>query len=173
VHILTKVFVLFAAVLSIIMAALAISFSVNADRILADYDKQLERAQVADTSLIAYKAVNAQEKATLEEDKNRLQNELASRDSETRRLEASNSELRIGVRQAESERVSITSKIAQLGVTTETQANIIADYKDELSRLAPARAIPHARRPRGTGPGIAAAARRPGPWPLPAVDCRW
>ena len=37
-HILTKVFVLFAAVLSIMMAALAISFSVNADRILADYD---------------------------------------------------------------------------------------------------------------------------------------
>jgi len=135
VHILTKVFVLFAAVLSIMMAALAISFSVNADRILADYDSALEKAQAADTSLIAYKAVNAQEKATLEEDKNRLQDELASRDSETRRLEAANSELRIGLRQAESERVSITSKIAQLGVTTETQANIIADYKDELSRL--------------------------------------
>jgi len=135
VHILTKVFVLFAAVLSIMMAALAISFSVNADRILADYDSALERAQAADNSLAAYKAVNAQEKATLEEDKGRLQDELASRDSNNRRLEAANSELRIGLRQAESERISITSKIAQLGVTTETQANIIAEYKDELSRL--------------------------------------
>ena len=134
-HILTKVFVLFAAVLSILMAALAISFSVNADRILADYDKQLERAQSADNSLAAYKAVNAQEKSTLEEDIARLQDELASRDSGLRRLEASNSELRIGLRQAESERVSITSKIAQLGVTTETQATIISEYKDELSRL--------------------------------------
>jgi len=135
VHILTKVFVLFAAVLSIMMASLAISFSVNADRILADYDNALEKAQSAEMELGAFKAVGGQEKATLEADKNRLQNELASRDAENRRLEAANSELRISLRQAESERVSITSKIAQLGVTTETQANIIAEYKDELSRL--------------------------------------
>lgn len=134
-HILTKVFVLFAAVLSIMMASLAISFSVNADRILADYDNALEKAQSAEMELGAFKAVGGQEKATLEADKNRLQNELASRDAENRRLEAANSELRISLRQAESERVSITSKIAQLGVTTETQANIIAEYKDELSRL--------------------------------------
>jgi len=135
VHILTKVFVLFAAVLSIMMAALAISFSVNADRILADYDSALEKAQAAETSLQAYKAIEVQAKNTLTENLARLQDELASRDSNLRRLEAANSELRIGLRQAESERVSITSKIAQLGVTTETQANIISDYKDELSRL--------------------------------------
>ncbi len=134
-HILTKVFVLFAAVLSIMMAALAISFSVNADRILADYDSALARAQSAEDGYQTYKGIQSQAHATLEEDKIRLQDELASRDSNTRRLEAANSELRIGMRQAESERVSITSKIAQLGVTTETQANIIADYKDELSRL--------------------------------------
>ncbi|MBO6514631.1 MAG: hypothetical protein JJ974_11760 [Phycisphaerales bacterium] len=134
-HILTKVFVLFAAVLSIMMAALAISFSVNADRILADYDSALADAQSARDSLSAYKAVEAQAKSTLEEDKQRIQDELASRDADVRRLEAANSELRIALRQAESERVSITSKIAQLGVTTETQANIIAEYKDELSRL--------------------------------------
>ncbi|MDF1869284.1 MAG: hypothetical protein P1U30_02745 [Phycisphaerales bacterium] len=134
-HILTKVFVLFAAVLSIMMAALAISFSVNADRILADYDSALEKAQAAETSLSAYKAIETQAKNTLTENLARLQDELASRDSNLRRLEAANSELRISLRQAESERVSITSKIAQLGVTTETQANIISDYKDELSRL--------------------------------------
>lgn len=134
-HILTKVFVLFAAVLSIMMAALAISFSVNADRILADYDNALAKAQAAEIGLSAQSAGWEQAKSTLNEDLNSLQDELASRDADTRRLEASNSELRIGLRQAESERISITSKIAQLGVTTETQANIISEYKDELSRL--------------------------------------
>ena len=134
-HILTKVFVLFAAVLSIILAALAISFSVNADRILADYDKEMARAQGAEISLNAQSAAWSQAKSTLSEELNDLQDELASRAADTRRLEASNSELRIGLRQAQSERVSITSKIAQLGVTTETQANIISEYKDELSRL--------------------------------------
>jgi len=135
VHILTKVFVLFAAVLSMLMASLAISYSVNAERILDDYEKARERADAAESELAASQAIGAQERATLEEDKSRLQDELASRDAELRRLEAANTELRIALRQAESERVSIASRIAQLGVTTQTQAKIIEEYKNELSRL--------------------------------------
>lgn len=134
-HILTKVFVLFAAVLSMLMASLAISYSVNADRILDDYQNARERADAAESELAASQAIGAQEKATLEDDKSRLQDELASRAAETRRLEAANTELRIALRQAESERVSIASRIAQLGVTTQTQAKIIDEYKNELSRL--------------------------------------
>jgi len=135
VHILTKIFVLAAAVLSMGIASLAISYSVNADRILDDYEKARERADAAESELAASQAIGAQEKATLEEDNARLQDELASRDAELRRLEASNTELRIALRQAESERVSIASRIAQLGVTTQTQAKIIEEYKNELSRL--------------------------------------
>jgi hypothetical protein len=135
VHILTKVFVLFAAVLSILMAALAISYSVNADRITADYRDALATADTATNHQAAQNAAHGQEKAALEEDLNGLQDELASRDADTRRLEASNSELRIALRQAEAARESISSKIAQLGVTTETQARIIDEYKTELSRL--------------------------------------
>ena len=71
----------------------------------------------------------------MQDDLNALQDELASRDADTRRLEASNSELRIALRQAEAARESISSKIAQLGVTTETQAKIIDEYKTELGRL--------------------------------------
>ena len=134
-HILTKVFVLFAAVLSIIMAALAISYSVNADRITADYRDKAATAVTVSNDLAAVKAANGQEKAAMQDDLNALQDELASRDADTRRLEASNSELRIALRQAEAARESISSKIAQLGVTTETQAKIIDEYKTELGRL--------------------------------------
>jgi len=135
VHILTKVFVLIASVLSIMMAALAISYSVNADRITADYNDSQAAAVAAINDQAAQKAAHGQERAALQEDKNKLQDELASRDADTRRLEASNSELRIALRQAEAARESISSKIAQLGVTTETQAKIIDEYKTELSRL--------------------------------------
>lgn len=117
------------------MAALAISYSVNADRITADYRDSLAAVQTATSDLSAVKAAQGQERAALQEDINRLQDELASRDADTRRLEASNSELRIALRQAEAARESISSKIAQLGVTTETQAKIIDEYKTELSRL--------------------------------------
>lgn len=134
-HILTKVFVLIASVLSIMMASLAISYSVNADKITEGFHDARAAADTAQADQAAQKAAHGQERATLQEDLNAKQDELASRDADTRRLEASNSELRIALRQAEAGRESITSKISQLGVTTETQAKIIAEYKTELSRL--------------------------------------
>ncbi len=134
-HILTKVFVLIAAVLSIMMAALAISYSVNADRVTADYRNALAKATAAQSDLKATKAASGQQHAAMSEDLSRLQDELASRDADTRRLEAANAKLQIELRQAQAARESITSKIAQLGVTTETQAKIIDEYKTELSRL--------------------------------------
>ncbi len=134
-HILTKVFVLIAAVLSIMMASLAIAYSVNVDRITADYRDALAAADTAITEQAAQNAIHGQERAALQEDLSRLQDELASRNADSRRLEATNSDLRIRLRQAEAARESISSKIAQLGVTTETQANIISEYKTELARL--------------------------------------
>jgi len=117
------------------MAALAISYSVNADRITADYRDQQAAATAAQSAQAAQNAAHGQEQAALHDDNTRLQDELASRDADSIRLEASNSELRIALRQAEAARESISSKIAQLGVTTETQAKIIDEYKTELSRL--------------------------------------
>jgi len=135
VHILTKVFVLIAAVLSIMMASLAIAYSVNVDRVTADY-RDMQAAKVAaQNELGAQRATHGQENAALQEDLARLRDELASRNADSRRLEATNSDLRIKLRQAEAARESISSKIAQLGVTTETQARIIDEYKTELSRL--------------------------------------
>ncbi len=134
-HILTKVFVLIAAVLSIMMASLAIAYSVNVDRVTADY-RDMQAAKVtAEAELSAQRATHGQERAALEEDLTNLRDELASRNADTRRLEASNSELRIALRQAEAARESISAKIAQLGVTTETQARIIDEYKNENDRL--------------------------------------
>ena len=134
-HILTKVFVLFAAVLSIMMAALSISYSVNADRVVGDYRDAMARADGAMSTLEAEKGQNALQTAGLNEQINNMQDELASRDADTRRLEASNSELRIALRQAEASRESISSKIAQLGVAVETQAKIIDEYKNRITRL--------------------------------------
>lgn len=134
-HILTKVFVLIAAVLSIMMASLAIAYSVNVDRITADYRDMQAAKLSAESEMKSQAAIHAQQLASSQETVKNLQDELASRNADTRRLEAANSELRIALRQAEAARESISSKIAQLGVTTETQANIINEYKTELSRL--------------------------------------
>jgi predicted RNase H-like nuclease (RuvC/YqgF family) len=135
VHILTKVFVLFAAVLSILMAALSISYTVNADRVVADYTNALASADQARNDRDAVKASSSQLIAAKEEELNASREELASRSADIRRLEAANTELRINLRSAEAARESITTKIAELGVAVETQAKIIDEYKNELSRL--------------------------------------
>jgi predicted nucleic acid-binding Zn-ribbon protein len=135
VHILTKVFVLIAAVLSIMMASLAIAYSVNVDRVTADY-RDMQAAKIsAEAELSAQRATHGQEVAALREDLNAARDELASRDADTRRLEAATSDLRIKLRQAEADRASIAARISQLGVTTETQARIIDEYKNENDRL--------------------------------------
>lgn len=134
-HILTKVFVLFAAVLSILMAALSISYTVNADRVVMDYRNAMARADQAANDRDSIRSSASQLVASKEEELNSARDELASRNADIRRLEAANSELRIGLRSAESARESITAKIAELGVAVETQARIIDEYKNELSRL--------------------------------------
>ncbi|MCC5823372.1 MAG: hypothetical protein LAT64_02445 [Phycisphaerales bacterium] len=134
-HILTKVFVLFAAVLSILMAALSISYTVNADRIVADYRNALAAADLARNDRDASKSIQSNLIAAKEEELSASRDELATREADIRRLEAANSELRINLRSAESARESITAKIAELGVAVETQAKIIDEYKNELSRL--------------------------------------
>jgi predicted nucleic acid-binding Zn-ribbon protein len=135
VHILTKVFVLIAAVLSIMMASLAIAYSVNVDRVTADYRDMQAAKLTAEAELGAQRSIHGQESAALEEDLVALRDELASRNADTRRLEAATSDLRIKLRQAEAARESISARISQLGVTTETQARIIDEYKNENDRL--------------------------------------
>jgi transcription initiation factor IIF auxiliary subunit len=135
VHILTKVFVLIAAVLSIMMASLAIAYSVNVDRVTADYRDMQAAKLSAEAELIAQRSTHGQERAALEEDLTSLRDELASRNADTRRLEAATTDLRIKLRQAEAARESISARISQLGVTTETQARIIDEYKNENDRL--------------------------------------
>ncbi|MEM9373878.1 MAG: hypothetical protein AAGA55_09565 [Planctomycetota bacterium] len=134
-HILTKVFVLFAAVLSILMAALSISYTVNADRIVDDYSNAVAAREKMAAELSAFKATQGQATAAREEEVRSLRDELASREADTRRLEAANSELRISLRQAESARESITAKIAELGISVQTLARIVDEYKGELARL--------------------------------------
>ena len=134
-HILTKVFVLIAAVLSIMMASLAIAYSVNTDRVIDDYRDMQAAVDATEAELSSQRASHAQELAARSEEIASLKDELANRNEVTRRLEATTSDLRIRLRQAEAASASITSKIAQLGVTTETQARIIDEYKNENDRL--------------------------------------
>lgn len=134
-HILTKVFVLFAAILSVLMAALAISYTANADRITRDYEHAVAAKTAADGAKAAVESIYQRALENKTNEIEGLRQQIAERDMTLRELEGENSELAVEVRRAKNEAELISGRIAQFGVSLETQANIIDSYRDELQGL--------------------------------------
>ncbi|MFG0305518.1 MAG: hypothetical protein ACF8Q5_04820 [Phycisphaerales bacterium JB040] len=134
-HILTKVFVLIAAILSVVMAALAVSYGANANTIKSQYASAVAAKQAAEGELAIAQDAQTRIRTQMEKDIAQLQQENANLQATIRENEAQISALTIDLRQAKAARDSIEGKIAQLGVTTQTQAELIREYKSEVSRL--------------------------------------
>lgn len=134
-HFLTKLFVVIAAVLSLVLSSLVVAYAVNTDRIQADY-----RRLQADNSAISGKAIDSATQAETQRTKLVAQTEElnktnANLTARIRELEASNSGLLVDKNRAESARQSIESKIAELGETAKTQAALIESYRSEVTTL--------------------------------------
>jgi predicted nucleic acid-binding Zn-ribbon protein len=135
VHVLTKTLVVLAAVLSVALSALVIAYAVNTDRIAADYGNALRRETAANAmvsaNLAAYNTTETQLNATIAA----LNNQILQAKKTSDDLAAENATLRTAAAKAESERQSVVNKIAELGETTKTQAEIIKNYREENSSL--------------------------------------
>lgn len=134
-HWLTKVLVIFAAVLSVLLAGLTISMASNADRIVSDYEQERARRVAAEAVRADEAGRASQEQSRLAAQGEQLSKDLASRDADVRRLETENSRLLADKNKAEAARQSIEAKIAELGETARTQATLITNYRDEVTLL--------------------------------------
>ena len=134
-HVLTKTLVVLAAVLSVALSALVIAYAVNTDRIAADYGNALRRETAANAmvsaNLAAYNTTETQLNATIAA----LNNQILQAKKTSDDLAAENATLRTAAAKAESERQSVVNKIAELGETAKTQAEIIKNYREENSAL--------------------------------------
>lgn len=134
-HILTKVFVLFAAILSVLMAALAISYTANAGRIVDDYNDMKSAVTAAKESEAAQRSIFDREL----EAKNQLietqRQQIAELEGTVRDVDARHSEAVVRAEQARHDADSIRGQISQALVATGTQAKIIDSYRDELQEL--------------------------------------
>lgn len=134
-HILTKVFIVFAAVLSLVLAALTMAYSVNADAIVSKYtDAQkaaatAEAAQQAATSAAADKAaVDARQIHDLQI----LVSDLAARNAS---LVTENSSLSASVQSEKNRADAIENQIGDSLETTKAQAEVIDSLRRELAAL--------------------------------------
>jgi len=135
VHILTKVLVVFAAVLSIFLAALTIAYSANANSInqslAAAQALQEEYRAALDTQVAQAKTQQVAAQAQIE----KLNSEKAQLLAEQNQLQTETARLLSEKNKAETARQSIESKIAELGELAKTQAAMINSYRAEVTTL--------------------------------------
>lgn len=134
-HVLTKTFIVIAALLSVALSSLVIAYAVNTDRVLSNYTslQALSQSQDAKIGELQAKLSSGQitENATGAELSRRnaeLEGQLVELKNEKVQLEADKS-------RAEAARQAIESKIAELGETVKTQASLISSYTDEVRKL--------------------------------------
>jgi len=135
VHFLTKLLVVFAAVLSLLLSGLVIMHSLNVSRIEQDYKYEVSRRQASDAALAAQNAQTASEGSRRAEEVSNLNSQIASLTSEKNRLEQLNTQLTSDKTQAVLSRDSVLAQIGQLGETVKTQQKLIDSYRDEVTGL--------------------------------------
>lgn len=134
-HIVTKVLVVFAAVLSVFLAALTISYATNADRIIMDQQAEGVRRINAEALLAAYKATGGEETTRLKAEIDNLARTLADRDTEIGRLRNDTATLRAEKARAESAREAMETQIGSTADTVKTQSNIIQVLTQDVQNL--------------------------------------
>ena len=135
VHVVTKILIVFAAVLCVLLAALTMAYSVNADRIASSYldekNARVAAVQSAEQQVSLSKEALSEKQLELQS----LSNELDKRTSTITQLQGERAELVSAKVRAESDRDAVLQKIDQIAATAETQARLVDVLTTEVSKL--------------------------------------
>lgn len=134
-HILTKILAVFAALLAIGLSALTIAYTANADRVRADYQAQVLRAQQFEARANEATAAAQNAIANIQRQIDTIEQQRDALEAEASQLRQNNARLLTDARQAQAAEQSIRSKIDQLAATSETLSRIVASYRDEVATL--------------------------------------
>jgi hypothetical protein len=135
VHTVTKVLVVFAAILCVLLAALTMAFSVNADRIVASHNKEVELRVATETSSKGMLTQAATEQARLNQDIQQLNTQKTQLGTQIASLQGERTKLLQDVATATNARDAIVNQIDQLAATNKTQALLIDSYRNEVTKL--------------------------------------
>lgn len=134
-HWVTKVFTVGAAVLSILLAALVMTYSVNVKALRDDHSNQVAARLEAQATKDAQIAMAADERNRWALDKQAAAAERQSLLDQVAQLQRDNSQLRTEKTQAEAARDTVTNKISELGATTKTLTAMVESMREEQKTL--------------------------------------
>ncbi len=134
-HFVTKILVVAAAVLAILLAALTIAYSSNADRIVGSYYDMEAVKTATEASHAAQAAIHGTQEANSQAKIAALNNQMTQLQSTLNSLLAENSKLTVEKNAAVTESKLMLSKFNELQTTASTQASLIQSYRDETTTL--------------------------------------
>lgn len=134
-HIVTKVLVLLAAVLAVVLASLTMAYSINAGRIVQDYQDLKTQKEATETQADQAKSQHQAEQARLNGLIDQLQNDRVALDGRIRGLQAENSKLLIQANKVALSEEQFRNEVARWEATIATQTKLIESYRGEVTRL--------------------------------------
>jgi hypothetical protein len=135
VHTVTKVLVVFAAVLCILLAALTMAYSVNSERITGDYRAEVDRRLQADSTVQTRVAQAQEEQGRLREANQALSSRLLAQETKIRDLEGERTQLIADVQAARTSRDAIQNQTEMVMASNNTLTQINKSYAEEVGRL--------------------------------------
>lgn len=134
-HAVTKILVVFAVILSILLSALTVAYSANASRIKGQYMASEARATAFQSELQATTGRQAEERARFQAEMDAVNQQLNAALSEKASLQQEATRLTADLKQAQVELQGVQARIDQLAAMSQTQTLLISSYRDELSKL--------------------------------------
>ena len=134
-HVVTKILVVLATIMSILLAAMSVAYTANADRVRTAYESMKTRENAQVQTLSAKSAAEGTARQRLEEHTTELNDELARVNREMLALQQDNARFMADAEAAKAEAVAVLAKIDQLAATVATQSQLIASYRSEVTTL--------------------------------------
>lgn len=132
-HIVTKILIVFCAILSLLLSALTMAYASNANALRQEVVLERARSAAIANEQMANAGARGIELATAEDKRKAIEGQLAAAQNEISRLQAEKTDLTSREQQARAEANAIRNQISQLGATADTQAALIKSYRDEAT----------------------------------------
>lgn len=134
-HVITKILVVFAAVLSILLSALTIAYSTNSQRVVAGYTAAKLEAETAKTQLASEKANQIAELSSRDTQITDITTQLEDARADREQLKLDNGRLLANAKLAEAAQMTVQARIDQLAAMSQMQASLIESMYSEVGRL--------------------------------------
>ncbi|HMN39597.1 MAG TPA: hypothetical protein PKE29_02050 [Phycisphaerales bacterium] len=134
-HIVTKILMVFCAVLSLLLAALTMAYAANANALKSSIAAERNAASAAKSTASAQLAEHANEMTNQTARLTAIENTLRQKEVEVANLQKERTDLSSRVQQAEADANSIRNQISQAAATVQTQAKLIDSYRSEVGAL--------------------------------------